>query len=847
MKSIIARSRDQKDTRDPKDQSCPLPLRPLSLFCLWFLTTPIFAANITALPAKVALTGKEASQQVIVQRIENGVIGPQIREGVELTSSAADVVTIEDGILHPKANGQATITAKAGDQTTTIEVTVNGMDLPFSWNFRSHVQAVIAKTGCNSGACHGALAGKGGFKLSLRGYDPPKDHHAITRQANGRRIELADPGRSLILAKPSGAMAHRGGVRFDVDSLDYRVLAEWIMAGAPGPSDEDAKLDRLEVLPEKTVLKPGDKQQVLVRAHYSDGRMEDVTRWAKFTSTNETVATCDQDGLVSVMGAGEGAITAWFASKIVIAGITVPYDNKIPAELFAKAERRNFIDELVLKQLQRMNIAPSPQAGDAEFVRRAFLDTIGTLPTTAEVRAFLADPAPDKRDKLIDQLLSRSEFVDYWTYKWSDMLTITGERLRPNAVKAYYMWIREQVAQNKPWDQFVREIVTSQGSATENGATNFYALHQDPENMSENVSQAFLGLSINCAKCHNHPLEKWTNDQYYAMANLFSRVRGKGWGGDPRNGDGTRTLVVVDKGELTQPATGRPQPPTPLDGQPIPFDSTSDRRIHLANWLTAPENPYFARSITNRIWANFYGVGLVESVDDMRISNPSSNEELLSATAKYLIDHKFDLKDLMRAILQSKTYQRSSHPLPENQAETRFYSRYYPKRLMAEVLLDGVSQVAAVPSEFNEVAFSGADKAKTDFYPKGTRAIQLYDASVNSYFLRAFGRNQRLITCECERSDEPSMVQVLHISNGDTINDKLRAKDSRVEKLIASGATNHEIINEVYLSALARSPTDDEMLRLLQTMADAKGDERRIVIEDLFWSVLSSREFLFNH
>jgi hypothetical protein len=306
-------------------------------------------------------------------------------------------------------------------------------------------------------------------------------------------------------------------------------------------------------------------------------------------------------------------------------------------------------------------------------------------------------------------------------------------------------------------------------------------------------------------------------------------------------------LVVVEKGELVQPATGKPQPPTPLDGQAIPFDSTADRRIHLANWLTSPDNPYFARSITNRVWANFYGVGLVESVDDMRVSNPASNEELLSAAAKYLVDKKFDLKELMRAILQSKTYQRSSQPLPENQAESRFYSRYYPKRLMAEVLLDAVSQVTAVPSEFNEVAFSGADKAKTDFYPKGTRAIQLYDAAVNSYFLRTFGRNQRLITCECERSDEPSMVQVLHIANGDTINEKLRAKGSRVELLLTKGATNHEVISEVYLSALSRPPTDDEMLRLLQTTAEAKGDERRLVIEDLFWSVLSSREFLFNH
>ena len=383
---------------------------------------------------------------------------------------------------------------------------------------------------------------------------------------------------------------------------------------------------------------------------------------------------------------------------------------------------------------------------------------------------------------------------------------LNGALLRPEAVKAYYQWIHHRVEANTPWDQFAREVVTAQGSSFENGATNFYALHQDPETMSENVSQAFLGLSIGCAKCHNHPLEKWTNDQYYAMANMFSRVRAKGWGGDSRSGDGKRTLFVVSKGELTQPLTGKPQPPTPLDGEPLAFDAPDDRRVHLAAWLTAPENPYFARSIANRVWANFFGVGLVESVDDMRDSNPASNEELLSATADFVVSNKFDLKTLMRAILQSHTYQRSSHPLAENQDEHRFYSRYYPRRLMAEVMLDAISQVTDVPTDFTEIAYPGADKQKTDFYPKGTRALQLYDSAVASYFLETFGRNERQITCECERSDEPSMVQVLHISNGDTLNSKLQAKEGRVEKLLGSDSPNYAIVEQTYLMSVARYP-----------------------------------------
>jgi hypothetical protein len=547
------------------------------------------------------------------------------------------------------------------------------------------------------------------------------------------------------------------------------------------------------------------------------------------------------------MGYGEGAITAWFASKIVIARVTSPYANEVANEIYEKTPQRNFIDELVTKQLRRLNLPPSPPAADAEFVRRAYIDTIGTLPTPDEVRTFLADASPDKRDKVIESLLSRKEFVDYWTYKWSDILLLNGALLRPEAVKAYYQWVHSRVEANTPWDQFAREVVTAQGSSFENGATNFYALHQDPETMSENVSQAFLGLSIGCAKCHNHPLEKWTNDQYYAMANMFARVRAKGWGGDARSGDGKRTLFVVSKGELTQPLTGKPQPPTPLDGEPLPFDSTDDRRVHLATWLTAPENPYFARSITNRVWANFFGVGLVESVDDMRDSNPASNEELLSATAAYVVENKFDLKTLMRAILQSHTYQRSSHPLAENEAEHRFYSRYYPRRLMAEVMLDAISQVTDVPTDFTEIAYPGADKQKTDFYPKGTRALQLYDSAVASYFLKTFGRNDRQITCECERSDEPSMVQVLHISNGDTLNSKLQAKEGRVEKLLTSDSPNYAIIEQAYLMSVARYPTDGEMQELLSVMNSTPADQRREVIEDLFWSLLSSREFLFNH
>jgi hypothetical protein len=722
-----------------------------------------------------------------------------------------------------------------------------------SYSFRKHVQPIFAKLGCNSGACHGALAGKGGFRLSLRGYDPQTDYFNIVKQDRSRRTNLADPARSLILAKPSGAIPHKGGLRFETDSVEYRIISEWIAAGAPPPSEDDATVESIRISPERETHAVGDTLQMSVTAHYSDGSAADVTRWVKWSSASEAVAMVDEGGHVTVMAAGEGAIVAWYDSQLAIARITVPYTTPSDAageQIVDTREPRNFIDEQIDAQLRRLNLPASPACSDEEFVRRVYVDTIGLIPTADEVKAFLADSSEGKRDKLIDELLARPEFADYWTYKWSDVLMLNGNLLRPQALKTYYEWIHTRVEQNMPWDQFVREILTATGSSYENGATNFYALHQDAENMTENASQAFLGLSLACAKCHNHPLEKWTNDQYYAMASLFARVKAKGWGGDGRNGDGLRTVYVATSGELVQPRTGKPQPPTPLDGEPIPFDAPGDRRAALAEWMTSAENPYFARSITNRVWANFFGVGLVEDVDDMRVSNPASNEELLSAAASYLVEQKFDLKALMKAMLQSNAYQRTSEPLPGNAAEKRFYSRYYPRRMMAEVLHDAIVRVTEVPTKFDQIEFAGADFQKTDFYPEGTRAIQLYDSAVANYFLQTFGRNQRRITCECERSDEPSMVQVLHISNGTTINDKLKSEGSRVARLLklrAAGMSDAALLDEIYLSCQARFPSAAERDNLLAMLPDAGSGDEREVLEDIFWAILSSREFLFNH
>ena len=785
--------------------------------------------SLMLLPHKFTLSGPNASQQLLVELRRDGHFVGQASDPVEFTSSNPAVVEVEGEVAMARGNGEATLTIRSGDRTATAEVTVSGYDEPASISFRNHVQSVFSKAGCNSGACHGAIAGKNGFKLSLRGYDSEADYHSITRQARGRRIVPSDPARSLLLTKPSGAIPHKGGVRFDVGSPAYDAVAGWIAAGAQPPKADDPRLTNLEMLPGRTVLKPGMKQQLIVRAEFSDGHTEDVTRWCKYTSTDESVSQVSADGQVSIMGAGEGAITAWYLSQIAVATISVPYDQQVPREAFASAPRRNFIDELVLAKLESLNLPPSPMAGDDEFLRRAFLDTIGVLPTAEEARTFLADHSPDKRDRLIESLLERPEFVDYWAYKWSDLLLVNSEKLRPPAMWAYYSWIRDQVAANTPWDQFARKIVTATGSTLENGASNFFVLHQDPPDLAETTSQAFLGMSIGCAKCHNHPMEKWTNDQYYGMANLYARVRVK-----DAVGDGHMTVFPASTGDLTQPRTGKPQSPTPLDGEPLPLDATSDRRLHLADWLVAPDNPYFSRAITNRIWANYFGVGLVEPVDDLRMTNPASNEELLAAAAKHLVDSGYDTKALMRTILQSNTYQRSSTATPENMGDRRFYSRYYPRRLMAEVLLDAISQASGSPTVFPD-------------YPTGWRALQLPDSNVQSYFLRSFGRAQRALTCECERTDQPSMTQVLHISNGDTINQKLSAPGNRIEQLLSAKTADDKLVEEAYLSAVSRFPTAEEKQRILQTLAEAKPEEKRVVVEDLYWALLSSKEFLFNH
>ncbi len=756
----------------------------------------------------------------------------------EWSSSDPKIATVDEhGLVRPIADGEAKITATAKGISTSVTVHVKDSHAPFTWSFRNHVIPVMTKMGCNQGACHGALAGKNGFKLSLRGYDPDADYDTLTRSSVGRRVSLADPAASLIVAKPSFAIPHGGGKRFAKGSLEYRVIEEWIAAGAPAPSSTDVQIRGLEVFPAAAVLAPEAEQQIVVRAKYSDGHSEDVTRWVKFSSSNEGVATVDDWGHVKMNGSGEAAITLWYSSRVLYSRLSVPFANEISAATYDQYPRRNFIDDLAVAKWKNLHLAPSKLADDPEFLRRAYLDSIGILPTSEDVENFLADTSPDKRAKLIDRLLQRDEFVDYWSYKWSDLLLVSSRRLNSTAMWAFYDWIRDSVKQNKPWDKFARDIFLSSGSTRENGALNYFVLHKDPIELSENATQAFLGQRITCARCHNHPLEKWTQIQYFQMANLFARV------GVKNGTSGDNIVFAKVSGDVLYPKSARPLPPAPLDAASISLDSTEDRRIVFAKWLTSPDNAMFSRTVVNRVWANFMGRGLVDPMDDLRATNPASNEELLAALSKDFVDHGYDVQRLIRTIMNSSLYQLSSEANATNQSDNIYYSKHIIRRLNAEVILDAMSQVTGAPTNF-----SG--------YPAGTRALQLPDTQVKSDFLASFGRPARVLCDAAERASDPTITQALHVINGDTLNKKLSAPEGTIALFMKLGLSDRRILEYMYLSAFSRYPSDSERAALASALdktrlekgtEETRRDAHRQALEDMVWAMLTSKEFLFNH
>ncbi len=819
-----------------------MPRTLLSLILLLSLSL-YTSAEMKVYPSSIALSGKHDSSTFIVVEVQNGRTVADLTSQAKVAFANPNFAKHEGGRIVPLTDGETTLTATVDGKSTSAKIIVTGTMKPTLWSFRNHVEPVLTRMGCNSGACHGALAGKGGLKLSLRGYDPEADHFVMTKQALARRIDRERPEESLLLKKAAKLMSHTGGERLPEGSVHYLIVRDWIAAGATGPNPAEAILERIELLPHSALLQPQSKLQVIALATYSNGTVRDVTRWSKFASSDDLVASISEDGLVKVNGHGETSMTVNFGTQVATMTVTSPFTNTIDDEVFTKAAKTNFIDEHVLNKLKLLRIPPSKLCTDAEFIRRAYLDTCGILPKPEEVKSFLDDGTPDKRARLIDALLARPEFVDYWAFKWSDLLLVSSRKLPAPAMWAYYRTIRQSVADNTHWDRFAREIVTASGSTLTNGAGNYFVIHKDVTDLVESTAVTFLGMSINCCRCHNHPLEKWTQDQYWAMANLFGRVGLK-------NGERTGEVYVTSlpTGDALHQRLGTPTLPTPLDGEPLPLDSHIDRREHFANWLVAPGNPYFAKALVNRVWKNYMGRGLVEAEDDLRVSNPPSNRELFDVLTKDFIDHRFDVKHLMRTILNSATYQRSSKPLPQNANDDRYYSRYLVRRLSAEVLLDSYSDVTGVPTAFNKLSLGPTGGVKNEnSFPVGTRAMQLPDSLLISRFLDAFGRADRLQVCSCERTSDSSVTQALHLNNGVTLNDKLRDPKSRINEWMKENLGDVEMISRLYQLALARRPTSEESARLLPILAEAKTPaDRREAMEDLFWAVLTSQEFLFN-
>jgi len=711
-------------------------------------------------------------------------------------------------------------------------------------SFLNDIVPILTRQGCNQGACHGKGSGQNGFRLSLRGYAPESDHRWLTREFDGRRIDPSMPEDSLLLRKPIGSAPHEGGKIFDASSREYKVLLDWIKAGAPGPRKDDARLVRLELQPKSEVLKVGDALQLSAFAEFSDGSRRDVTWLTKFESNDAGLATVTADGKVKALRQGETAIRASFQTGVDVAIISVPFPNDVPAERYSA--RNNFIDDAVFAKLAALRIVPSDLCSDEEFIRRAYLDVMGTLPTGAEVREFLAGKDPAKRAKLIDALLDRPEFVDYWTLQLSDLFQNRKERDHDvrgaKGVRSFHDWLRKQVAANRPWDQLAREILTARGSVVENPAVGYFIVtvgeNGEPERseVTGSVAQAFLGTRVGCCQCHNHPLERYTQDDYYHFAGFFSRVRLERK--DPKMGATVLKVSHRDPNQnqnpvgAFQPRTGEFLKAQPLDRASVAIAPGDDPRVKLADWMTDPKNESFSGAMVNRIWKHFLGTGMVEPVDDLRATNPPSNPELWKALSREFVGHKYDLKHLMRVILNSRTYQLSSATRPGNESDSRFYSHYYARRLPAEVLLDAISQCTGVPDSFPG-------------YPTGIRAVQLPDPTMKSYFLTLFGRSERVTACACERNGEVTMPQLLHLQNGDAVVRKIRSADSQLAKWLKEIKEPGPLTDEMFLATFSRLPNEAE--RQTVTRMLAQGEPREEVFRDLFWALLNSKNFSFNH
>ncbi len=781
-------------------------------------------AELIAAPRVLVLNGPGATHSLLVtgKTAEGREI--DLTHQAKYSTKRDFVVKVNDrGVLRALTDGEAEVLVSAGGLMFKVQVDVRNTKKERTYHFENDVVPLFNRFGCNSSGCHGYSQGQNGFKLSVFGFDPPADYNALIKESRGRRVLPSAPESSLLLLKASGRMPHGGGIRIRTGTDEYDVLRGWIAAGAPIGDPKAPSVASIRVEPKERLLQMKGGQQLRVIARFTDGRESDVTAHARFQTNHEGLASVSAEGFVSVgQTPGEVAVMASYANCVATFRAIVPRPQTIAQ--YPRFPAKNFIDEHVVNKLKKLNITPSELCDDETFVRRAYLDVIGTLPTAEEARRFLKDQRPDKRERLVDKLLERPEYADYWALKWADLLRVDRQVLGHKKAYGFYRWIRESHAKNKPFDQFARELLTAEGPLEEVGPASFYKVASKPGDAASSLSQVLLGVRIACAECHHHPFDRWSQTDYFGMTAFFTQVG----------------MRASSRGESVQ-AAGEPMTTHPRSGAAIwphalattmPEKSPSgDRRVVLAQWMTAPDNPFFARNLANRMWAHFLGRGLVEPIDDVRDTNPPSNPELLDALAKHVIETKFDAKQLIRTITKSRTYQLSSKPNATNDKDEINYSRSYFRRIDAEVMLDMVSQTLGVPEKFGGAA-------------PGTRAIQLWDSKVNHYFLKLYGRPQRVTACECERITEPSVAQVLHLLNSPEIQAKLTHERGNVAKWVREKANDTELVDEIYLTFYSRMPSEAERKTALEFLQRNAG-QRRQAAEDVAWTLMNTLEFVF--
>lgn len=784
--------------------------------------------KIEVTPANVKLRGANATAQLIVTaHYANGSV-QDLTRAATLKSNNDSLVTVNDGVLLGMQDGTAEITIEAGGQSAKVQVEVAQSTMPQKMSFEFDALVALSKNGCNSGACHGSPSGKGGFRLSLRAFDPVLDGLTLIREDLGRRANPLSPDESLLLLKPLMKVPHGGGQKLKKTDPAYATLRAWIEQGCqPDPADQP-RCVKIEVTPPTgRLLKfPAHTQQLAVRAHFSDGSSRDVTPLACYSSSDSEIAEVTEGGLVVGKNRGEAAIIIRYLEHIESCFLTFVKD--VPGYQWPSPPTNNYVDELVYSKLQQLQYLPSGLCSDEEFLRRVYCDVIGTPPTVEEVRAFLADGSPDKRAKAINLLLDRPEYSKFWALKWGDLLRLTNQQIGNSGTFKYHRWIERALASNMPYDQFAKELLVAKGSTLQNPAANFYRTAGDTNECVETISQVFLGARLQCAKCHNHPFERWTQDNYYGMAAFFNRVQRK----KSARPDELVVYMAI-AGEVTQPRTNKQMKPwLPLRGDVDP-PADSDRRDTFANWLVEKDNPYFAKIEVNRIWSHLLGRGIVEPADDFRESNPPSNAALLEKLAKDFVEHSYDRKHVLRTILNSRTYQADFRPNEMNKDDVKYFSHYQPRLMSAEQLLDSICAVTDLPETFAGL-------------PAGTKATQLPAPDLAKHeFLKIFGQPERQTVCACERTSDSNLGMAIQFFNGPLIYGKLRDANNRFRKAITAGKKNEDIIEELYLAAVARKPTPKELEASLAHIA-AKGDQV-VGLEDVCWALLNTNEFLFQH